>query len=372
MDNKSGIKYDIAYKHMGNKSRRIDLKYHFVTDFYKSTGKYIRSGIIKDGKDSGKDPYRASFPHLIDVGIMGSCQHGKSGLCRLAGIGCYQSGGSIKAEDMSLDDFKKIADESEHLVDQFALGGRGDPDCHKNFAEILEYCNKRGIVPNYTTSGFAFNKEKAELSRKYCGAVAVSWYRSDYTARAISLLLEAGCKTNIHYVLSSSSIDEATQRLRENSFPSGINAVIFLLHKPIGEGSRENMLACDDIRLSDFFDAALRVKHPYKIGFDSCTVPALLGRREVDMRSVDSCEGARFSMYISSDMIALPCSFDVDKRYGVSLNGSSIKQAWESDSFNRFRESQLNACLGCDKREACYGGCPLDRSINLCGEDNGK
>ena len=62
MEKKTDIKYDIAYKTVGDKSRRIDLKYHFVTDFYKSSGKYIRSGIIKDGKDSGIDPYRASFP----------------------------------------------------------------------------------------------------------------------------------------------------------------------------------------------------------------------------------------------------------------------------------------------------------------------
>ena len=65
MEKKLEIKYDTAYKEIGDKRRRIDLKYHFVTDFYKSSGKYIRSGIIEDARDSGKDPYRASFPHLL-------------------------------------------------------------------------------------------------------------------------------------------------------------------------------------------------------------------------------------------------------------------------------------------------------------------
>ena len=109
---------------------------------------------------------------------------------------------------MSLVDFKRIADECEFLVDQFALGGRGDPDCHEHFEEILAYCQEKNIVPNYTTSGFGFTKEKAALSKKYCGAVAVSWYRSEYTLRAIDLLLEAGVKTNIHYVLGKNSIEE--------------------------------------------------------------------------------------------------------------------------------------------------------------------
>lgn len=56
------------------------------------------------------------------------------------------------------------------------------------------------------------------------------------------MLLSAGGKTNIHYVLGYNSIDEAIERLRTNDFPLGINAVIFLLHKPVGQGSKKNVL----------------------------------------------------------------------------------------------------------------------------------
>ena len=45
------------------------------------------------------------------------------------------------------------------------------------------------------------------------------------------MLVKAGVKTNIHYVLHKDSIIEAIQRLKEKTFPEGINAVIFLLHK---------------------------------------------------------------------------------------------------------------------------------------------
>lgn len=41
--------------------------------------------------------------------------------------------------------------------------------------------------------------------QKYCGAVAVSWYRSEYTLNAIQMLLNAGVKTNIHYVLGKTA-----------------------------------------------------------------------------------------------------------------------------------------------------------------------
>lgn len=59
-----------------------DKKYHFKSAFDTQSGAYIRTGILnEDGRDTGKDPFMASYPHLIDVGIMGHCIHGKSGLC---------------------------------------------------------------------------------------------------------------------------------------------------------------------------------------------------------------------------------------------------------------------------------------------------
>jgi len=83
----------------------------------------VRSGILdKDGRDTGIDPFMASFPHLLDVGIMGHCAHGLSGKCTLAGIQCYQSGGSLDRQNMSFADFKTIADQCEGKVHQFALG----------------------------------------------------------------------------------------------------------------------------------------------------------------------------------------------------------------------------------------------------------
>jgi hypothetical protein len=48
--------------------------------FNPKSGAYVRTGIINQyGQDTGVDPFMASFPHLIDVGIMGHCIHGKTG-----------------------------------------------------------------------------------------------------------------------------------------------------------------------------------------------------------------------------------------------------------------------------------------------------
>ena len=357
----------IKFTIKGDEIRRADLCEHFIVRFNSKTGFYMRSGIIEKGEDSGREPFMASFPHLIDVGIMGHCDHGKSGLCAKAGIGCYQSGMHAHAPNMTFENFKKIADECEGYVDQFALGGRGDPDCHENFEEILAYCREKHIVPNYTTSGFGFTEEKAKISGRYCGAVAVSWYRSEYTIKAINMLISAGVKTNIHYVLGNNSIYKAIQRLSNNEFPRGINAIVFLLHKPVGQGSLNNVLSINDARLKEFFDAALKIKHPFKIGFDACSVPGIINFSDnVAPQTIDTCEGGRFSMYIGADMIATPCSFDADRKYGFSIENNSIYEAWNSKQFEVFRNKMRNACPNCERREFCLGGCPLEENIVLC------
>ena len=214
--------------------------------------------------------------------------------------------------------------------------------------------------------------EIARLCRKYCGAVAVSWYRSDYTVNAIRMLLRAGVKTNIHYVLGNNTIDEAIERLRDNTFPKGINAVIFLLHKPAGQGTRENVLHVDDPRVADFF-AEVDRRHPYKVGLDSCNVPgAIRFCRNILPQSLDTCEGARFSCYIDSDMTLLPCSFDQTRRFAVPLKPMTIEDGWNSEPFERFRAQLKSACPECRHQDLCKGGCPLLPEIVFCNKEERK
>lgn len=347
-----------------------DRKYNFKYAFDTETGGYVRTGILDEkGNDTGEDPFMASFPHLIDVGIMGHCIHGKTGLCVKAGIGCYQSGLTIEQPNMKLEDFRWIAEQCKGRCNQLALGGRGDPDQHEDFEEILKVTRHNNIVPNFTTSGYRLTPELAAVCKKHCGAVAVSWYRSEYTLRAIRMLLDAGVKTNIHYVVGKNSIDEAIERLKSDDFPQGINAVIMLLHKPVGLGSRENMLSVDDPRVEELF-REIEEPHPFKVGLDSCNVPGAIRLcKKVMPESLDTCEGGRFSCYIGPDMVMVPCSFDQDRNYEVSLRKCSIEEAWNSEKFENFRNHIREACPECSKRELCMGGCPLMPEIVFCDSD---
>ena len=350
-----------------------DKKYHFKSAFDTETGAYVRTGVLDEkGKDTGTDPFMASYPHLIDVGIMGHCIHGKTGLCAKAGIGCYQSGMLVEQRNMSVEDFRWIAEQSKGRCNQFALGGRGDPDQHEYFEETLRIWRENMLVPYFTTSGYGMTPEIAKLCKQYCGAVAVSWYRSEYTLKAIQMLLQAGVKTNIHYVLGNNSMEEAIERLRNNDFPEGINAVIFLLHKPAGQGTKANMLKADDPRVAAFF-AEVEKRHFFKVGMDSCNVPGAINFcKTVRPESLDTCEGGRYSCYIGADMNMVPCSFDQEKRYQVSLREMTIEEAWNSEAFERFRNRMRGACPDCEKRELCMGGCPLMPEIVFCGSEKRK
>ena len=339
---------------------RFRIEKDFFSSFDEKTGAYIRVG-----RDN-KDPFMSSFPELLDVGIMGHCKHGKLGLCLKAGVECYQNGLNATAPNMTLNDFESIARQCKGKTYQFALGGCGDPDQHENFEDILKICKENKIVPNYTTSGLGITEEIVALTKEYCGAVAVSWYRSDYTLKALQQFIEAGVKTNIHFVLSKRSINEAQQLLNENAFPSGINAVVFLLHKPVGLGRRENVLTVPDVK--DFIKTVTSREFNCKIGFDSCTTPALVNNLGIiDPDSLDACEGARWSAYITPDMKMLPCSFDnQSRRWEVDLRSNTIQEAWNSPVFNDFRERLRNACPECEKRDLCMGGCPICPEIVLC------
>lgn len=349
-----------------------DKRYHFFELFNEKNGTLIRSNIFGTEKDADM----RSFPELIDIGIMGQCESAKFGICKSAGVDCYQSAINSKKKNMSLKNYENILEQSKGRVFQVALGGAGDPNKHEFFQQILEISHKYGVIPNLTTSGFNLTEEEILNIKKYCGAVAVSYYsrlnengqeKNMMTLDAINKFVSYGCKTNIHYIISNDTIDEAIYRLENEIWPTGIDSIIFILYKPVGLGMTDKKLK-NDKKLSVFLNNAINKKHVYNVGFDTCFTSALTNYcDELDMRSVDACEAARFSMYIDSEMNAYPCSFDNQLgKYRVSLLDFEIEEAWYSIEFEQFRNIQKDKCNKCMNKYLCNNGCKLDIDIDLC------
>lgn len=345
-----------------------DEVFNFFEIFNEENGTLIRSDV------NGVDPVMRSFPELLDVGIMGHCDSGN--YCRMAGVDCYQRGLAVHAPHMSYENFVKIVKQAAGKTFQIALGGAGDPNKHPQFEEILKICRAYRIVPNMTTSGFLMTDNEIKLIQKYCGAVAVSWYSrlregresNPETIKTVERLIEGGCVTNIHYVVSKDTIDEAILRLERNLFPKGVNAVVFILYKPVGNGFMEKTLRSSDARVEKFLSLATKIKHPYNVGFDTCFTPAILRWTDnVPTASIDACEAATFSMYIDSQMNCYPCSFGIwGKNISESMNDKTLREIWMGEKFATFREQKKEKCINCGQRELCQDGCRLGIDIELC------
>ena len=340
---------------------------HFENDAYEVHFNTKTGLEVLKGKE-GKDPFITELPLLIDVGIMGSCLNS----CHF----CYQ--GRVEEPHMTLENFKSIIDQVKHHVNQVALGGRGDPNHHPQFKEIVEYSRTNGVIPNYTTSGINLTDEQIEIS-KMCGAVAVSDYRVPHTYDAIKRLMDAKIKkVNIHLIFSRPNYDRSMKILhgynpwkqifldgkkKYNKITPGqrvvqssnvdidrLNAVVFLLFKPQGQGRDKRELIPTQMQIESFANLAFQPKAKFKIGMDSCLINHVLKYSEASQlqrMAIDTCESSRMSVYISPSMQLIPCSFADHPEWGVQITKKQdIDYIWNrSHKFKQFRRRlKKNPC----------------------------
>lgn len=294
---------------------------------------------ILSGINGNPDPFVLESPSMIDVGVMGHCSNN----CKI----CYQ--GDVNEPNMKLEDFKIIIDQCKDHINQVALGGKGDPNKHENFKEILEYCRKNNVAPNYTTSGNGLTDSEVNITKEWIGAVAVSNYNNDFTYLALNKFIDAEIKTNIHFVISTETFDDAIRILKgediwEGKFPiEKLNAVVFLLFKPQGNGADKKYLCLNKDQIKEFADNLMDSKAIFKIGCDSCMINKVSQVRQLtenEQLCVDTCEGSRMSCYISPDMRFMPCSFGDKIKYGTPISRqNSIQDIWKQGwQFKMFRE----------------------------------
>lgn len=312
---------------------------------------------------SNPDPvWSSDGPELLDIEITDRCDKN----CPY----CYQAAKS-KGQDMPLDLYKKILYQTHRTVTQVALGG-GETTIHPEFCEILRITREDyGIVPNYTTNGDWLTDESvygAELSerilkatREHCGAVAVSAHgkREEWEPKAI-LMAQYGIKTNIHFILSEDTIEEASELLRANDLHESINAIVFLLYKPVGRAQLKGVLRSRS-KIRDFCEALKETN--LKIGFDACSAPMIVSMTDINLVSFDSCEGGKFSGYVHVDGQVKACSFD--KSEGPNINDKPFIDIWLKD-LQEFRDKIFSCKCECEYRDSCYGGCPFAPEIVIC------
>jgi radical SAM protein with 4Fe4S-binding SPASM domain len=319
------------------------------------------SGFFARVEDAGAPEPASSLhgPEILDVSITSYCQRG----CSF----CYKDA-SISGFSMSLADYEYVLSQAKECgVLQIALGG-GNPNQHPNFCDILRMTRiDYDIVPSYTTNGDGLTKDILKASKEYCGAIAISYYAPhDLFFINLQKLFRYNIKTNIHFLLSAKTVRSAIEFLYSaDENLKQVNAIIFLLYKPVGRASRNEIL--QDLSLVDEF--FMQVKNSrFKIGFDSCSVPGIVNYLKYNPNFIEPCEAGCFSAYVSENLIFYPCSFMERLSEGINLRKTLMKTAWQKDSlFCKMRNQKKGKkCHKCINFYICKGGCKIFKEINMC------
>ncbi len=337
------------------KVRRHSQFYNFIGDT--ETGMTFRWG-----KTFEDDPSYAPWPELADISISNHCTNG----CEY----CYRDSQNNQTF-MSVEEYAYLLCCLQHptwgTVFQVALGG-GEPLEHPDFLTFIDMTCEAGIIPNFTTNGRHITPGLAASLAGKVGAVAVSVsHLNELPHTNLNILLDAGIRTNIHFLLCKSSLTHAIDILQGNYNDrlTGVNAIIFLTYKSSGRAVSSDCLRWTDdlqefIRLIDSHRCVAR------IGFDACFVPLLLHLTNTNVQFVDPCECAYFSVYIDESLNVKPCSFTNESAVSYNLKDYTFSDIWEN-AFETYRQTFTNTCQRtCASNTLCRGACPYFEEINLC------
>lgn len=333
--------------------------YHFI-------GEPRTGATARWGKTLDDDPPAAPWPELADISLSNRCAKG----CTF----CYKDS-TPTGKLMSLDDYALVLDQLTHPtwgpVFQVALGG-GEPLDHPQLFEILQETRRRGIIPNFTTSGYGLTAALAQRIAPLAGAVAVSVQDFEISSLIPArILTNAGVKTNLHFLLCDQSLADACAFLGGDYDKRllGLNAVVFLTYKKTGRAKAGPGLTPGP-HLEKFLALVAQSSSEVRFGFDACMVPPLLQKQAVHPMWVDSCECAFFSVYIDEELQVKPCSFAPTDEHTFSLKKVSFQEVWEG-RWQSYRQRLWDqACTQeCPGQGHCRGTCPFFPDLDLCAKE---
>lgn len=318
--------------------------YNYIFD--KVTGEFMRWGVTKYD-----DPlFSPVGPELLDLEIsVNGCPNG----CQF----CYKSNTNAPPTNMSFDTFKSIIDKFPKTLTQVAFGITG-VQTNPDFLDMLAYCRKIGIVPNFTLTGIDLTDEMAKRIAFLVGAVAVSAYETNKNIcyDTVKKFIDLGVKqTNIHLMLSRGTLKfayEVLEDIQHDPRLAKLNAIVFLSVKPKGRASGK-FFAVSETEFQTLVHYCLEHKVPF--GFDSCSAPKFERfvkmscypeeQKETWTSFSEPCESSLFSAYVNVHGEYWHCSFSESEK-GVEMvsllaTQNFINDVWYSKQVEKFRERVL-------------------------------
>lgn len=250
------------------------------------------------------------------------------------------------------------------MISQIALG-LTDIDANPDLISILQSCRYKGIVPNFTMTGYGLTPEYAERFAELAGAIAISAYphTKELAYNTVKTMTDLGMdQINIHLLYHAGNKDFVYEVLADTQNDprlDKLHAVVLLALKKRGraESGFEPMAKQDFTKLIEYC-----FKEDIHIGFDSCTAPkfedyvnqsSLPESRKLSLLQMsEPCESALMSSYINVHGDFYPCSFmeGIDSwENGISVldHDCFVDGVWHHPRVEVWRERLLENNRNC-------------------------
>lgn len=316
--------------------------------------------------DFPKNTSYLSFPESLHLTITYKCNQN----CR----SCYYSL-EKKRFDMDFLLFKKIIDEVEsNGILQISIGG-GEPFCHPNILEFLDYANKKSITTNITTNGTMLDAKIVNSleNLQNLGRIQISLDGSTEeinnrsrekfkeVIKSLTILSNSQLKFGINVLVCNSNVKDLPNMFKLSQKYHANTLNLLRIKPPIKDFKwfKYEKLNSESLRfLIDFLERKKHKKYP-EIYIDG-SFSYLFQRKshnQLILNDCSGCSGGLNFLTILPDGIIIPCTH---LRYVIGNAKEGIKNVWHnSEKLKILRDKKnfiMNPCKSCNILNHC-GGC---------------
>lgn len=290
--------------------------------------------------------------------------------CNLTCIHCNVSATSLQHPDLiSVDKWKVILDELEHMRVFNVVVTGGEPFAYKDFEEFFHYFGMKKFMKGILTNGMYITDEIAAYMKKYGISPVLSLDGADASTHdefrkskgafnkllnALTLLSRHGVTYNITTVLHKKNNAQIRQ-IVELVAHFGAKQLILQQLKPIGRGITADDCFLDQSWYDNLLSEVEQLSKEYpgiKLLLSEDDDFWNLGPKKELVRPVDSpygtatCMAGTYGLVIDNDGTIYPCMLAMELQLhpiGSILN-QSLEEIWRNHKWNIFRTQRHDDC----------------------------
>lgn len=275
--------------------------------------------------------------------------------CNLKCKHCYNESSAQCHEIMAFEDFTNVCQELLNIgVNKVQLIG-GEPFCHKNIKEMLQYAADRFDFVEVFTNGILINEEWCKFFKENGIHVALSIYSYDAKEHDKVTLQNGSHDKTVHTV----------ELLKEYDIPHRI-ATVYMKDIDVGEKNTDLYTLNPDkdvIRMAGRGNIGLLTHDLLKRKLITKeTFTHALNPEDITCNiNGNRCFSSR--LYISANLEVYPCVMERRISHGNLKNGN-LKNLIK-DSIQKFNKDKVDGCKECEFRYTCYDCRPDSLSDNI-------